>query len=290
MGAILFDSRGLVSERKEDLRKKVMRFVELKGRKPRLVAIMTENDPASELFVEKKMEFGKEIGVMVEKKDWFEKNIDDFREGLIELNEDDGVDGIFCQLPLRSDLRNRQQELLDVIGLEKDVDCLTSISLTGFEGGGDFQPAVVRAVGWILEEIKKEIEISFDDQVVVLGAKGYMGSSIVKGLKNRSYQNILEVDEGDFDLNREGIIRSKVLISCVGRPGLIKDDLVAEGMVLIDVGTRVENGRVRGDVDIESVKNKAGVVTLTPGGVGPLTVVGLFHNLLKSFDEDVSEN
>ncbi len=287
---MLFDSQDLVFKKKEDLKKKTREFVRLKGREPKLVAVMTESDSASELFVRKKMEFGKEIGVIVERKDWFEKSLDDFRKELSELSKDNGVDGIFCQLPLRSDLVNRQQEFLDVISLEKDVDCLTSVKLTEFEKGGRVEPAVVRAVGWVLEEVKKRTEISFDDQVVVLGARGYVGSLIVKGLKNRSYQNVLEVDENDFDLNREGIIGSKVLVSCVGKPGLIKDDLIAEGMVLIDVGTRVENGRVLGDIDLESVKNKAGVVTLTPGGVGPLTVVGLFHNLLEFFDEDDSKN
>ncbi len=278
---MLFDSQDLVFKKKEDLKKKTREFVRLKGREPKLVAVMTEDDSASELFVRKKMEFGKEIGVMVERKDWFEKRPDDFRKELSELSKDDGVDGIFCQLPLRSDLVNRQQELLDVISLEKDVDCLTTANLTEFEKGGRIEPAVVRAVGWVLEEIKKGTEISFDDRVVVLGARGYVGSLIVKGLKNRSYQNVLEVDEDDFDLHREGIVGSKVLVSCVGKPGLIKDDLIAEGMVLIDVGTRVENGRVLGDIDLESVKSKAGVVTLTPGGVGPLTVVGLFYNLLR---------
>lgn len=290
MGAVLFDSRDLVSKWKEDLKEKAREFLKSKGREPRLVAVMTENDSASELFVKKKMEFGKEIGVMVGKKDWFEKSIDDFRGGLSKLSEDDGVDGIFCQLPLRPDLRERQQELLDVIGSEKDVDCLTSVNLTRFEKGGGLEPAVMKAVGWTLEEIKKGIEISFDDQVVVFGAKGYMGSLIVKGLKNRSYQKILEVDEDDFDLKREGIIGSKVLISCVGKPGLIKDDLVAEGMVLIDVGTTLVGGEVKGDVDFSSVEEKAGLVTKVPGGVGPLTVVGLFYNLLEFSDGEDRKN
>jgi len=248
------------------------------GRNPVLVVIVSGNDKASELFVRKKKEFGGKIGVEVkvsDVKEWSTERLGDF---LLGLGKDGGVDGVFCQLPMGKKFLQDQKKILDLIPEDKDVDCLGRGRMGRFEEGGlDVIPSVVRAVGWVLEDFRNL-------SVGVLGAKGYMGRMMVIGLKNRGVENILKVDERDFEEKKEKLKRMGVVISCVGKPGLVTKEIIKEGAVLVDIGTAMVDGKVVGDVDFDSVFGKAKLVTAVPGGVGPLTVMALFCNLLKLLD------
>jgi methylenetetrahydrofolate dehydrogenase (NADP+)/methenyltetrahydrofolate cyclohydrolase len=182
-----------------------------------------------------------------------------------ELNKDKSVDGIMIQLPFGGE---RENEIVRMIGPKKDVD--------GLREDSPFVPATVRAVLEILS-ITSHPPLNLrggvgggDIKVVVVGASGEVGMGLMKHLVFSNY-HLVGMGKSDFDV--EKIKTADVVISCTGQAGLIKSEMVKPGVIAIDVGYP------GGDFDPE-VAGKAAFFTPVPGGVGPVTVVMLFANLV----------
>lgn len=172
------------------------------------------------------------------------------RPDMANWNADSTVDGIMIQLPYPN-----SDELIHQIDVNKDVD--------GLRDDSKYLPATVKAV----LEIMKEAGVKNGKEVVVIGNRGEVG---------RRLQRILEcqgMDKEDFDV--EVVKRAHVIVSATGVAGLISVDMVDEGVVVIDVGYP------EGDV-AQVVATKARFFTPVPGGVGPMTVVMLFENLVEA--------
>jgi len=209
--------------------------------KLKLAVILVGDDPASKIYVKKKEEVCKRIGIGFE---LFELSAEIEKEELkkeIDSIIDDGkISGIVIQLPLPK--KFDAQDILNLIPEEKNAESISP---------------VVCAIGHILEEYK----ISLKGKKVVLIGKGLLvGIPVGKWLDK---QNIL------FS-GIENIKSADVIISGAGKPNLIKKDMVKQGVIIIDVG---------GDVDPE-VSEKAGYITPLIGGIGPITVACLLENLI----------
>lgn len=239
--SVVFDGRGYAKEIEEQLIDEVKSFVEKHGRRPKLVTVMDSNNLSSVAYTKVKEKFAERIGVEFEV----------FEEPEIEKwNKDKTVDGIMIQLPYPN-----SQFLIDIIDINKDVDGLREDSL--------FLPATVCAV----VEIVKVAGVKEADKIVVVGNRGEVGKRLEKVLRANG------MDKEDFDSS--ALLGAHVAISCTGVAGLIKSDMVREGVVAIDVGYP------KGDFD-PGVAEKASFFTPVPGGVGPVTVAMLFKNLINA--------
>ncbi len=171
---------------------------------------------------------------------------------------------MLVQLPIVGAGKKETEEILGLIPLDKDVD--------GLNPSSKFVPAVVRAVEKILDEIK----VTPMNSVAVVGAKGMVGRRLVSSIKYLGFREIGEFDLGD-DLKK--LRNYWVVISATGQAGLIKPEMVRDGVVAIDLGYP------KGDFDPSAssgqvpISEKAKFFTPVPGGVGPVTVVCLYENL-----------
>lgn len=250
---MVFDGKEFAAKIEEELRQRVL----LMGKKPRLVIVWDGVSEASRVYVTKKKEMGKRIGVEVE----LEK-ISDFRFEILEKN----ADGVMVQLPMVGvDLRQ--------IPLEKDVDCVNPENLAAIERGEEtFLPATVVAVEKIMGQALIETETDLDTvKIAVVGSGGMVGKPLVARLKRFGY----EVGEFDLGSDLDKLKEFNLIISAVGKPGLIEAEYVSEGSILIDVGFP------KGDFG-EGALRKALWYTPVPGGVGPVTVVSLMENVMQA--------
>ncbi len=204
-----------------------------------------------------------------------------------KLGKDKKVSGIIVQLPLPKHLDT--QSILDLIPSCKDVDVLSSVSFAEFAlGTFPVLPPTVAAISLLLEQAKKNLE---GIQVAVVGAGRLVGLPVSLWLVQQgAVVSLIQKETKDAP---QLIRKADIVISGVGKAGLITGSMIKKGAVVIDAGTSVEGGpsarfarsgrqaKLAGDVDFKSVSKKAGYLSPVPGGVGPLTVACLFHNLFS---------
>lgn len=252
-------------------------LLKLKKRKTKklfLAVIQAGENPVSAKYVEEKRKVAKELGVgfrfinlplaISQAK---------LEEALKKTAKDRKVSGMIVQLPLSRGLN--AQKALDLIPKEKDVDVLSSASFSEFALGTlPIIPPAVTAISLLLKESKKTIEGS---RIAVVGAGRLVGLPVSLWLTQQGAEVSLIQKE---TRNAAQIIsKADIVISGVGKQGLITGKMLKKGAVVIDAGTSVEGGSTKGDIDFKSVAAKASFLTPVPGGVGPLTVACLFKNL-----------
>ena len=190
-----------------------------------------------------------------------------------KMGKDKKVSGIIVQLPLPRHFNT--QRVLDRIPKEKDVDVLSSVSFSDFALGLlPILPPTVGAISLLLKKAKKNL---VGAKVVVVGAGRLVGLPTALWLTQQG-ASVLMVQKGTRNIPQI-IAKADIVISGVGKPGLITGKMIKKGAVVIDAGTSVEGGSTKGDIDFKSVSKKAGFLSPVPGGVGPLTVACLFKNL-----------
>jgi len=247
------------------------------GRRPRLDVILVGENPASQIYVRGKENDCRECG--------FEQRTirlaaDTPQEALLStiqtLNEDPAVDGILLQLPLEG---QDEREAIRAIAPEKDVDCLHPLNIGRMSLGTPlFLPCTPSGVMELLRAY--DIPIQGKD-CVVLGRSDIVGKPMAR-LLSQADGTVTVCHSKTRDLP-DYTRRADILVSAVGKPGLVTADMVKEGAVVIDVAmNRGEDGRVCGDVDFAGVGPKASFITPVPGGVGPMTRAMLMVNVLKA--------
>lgn len=252
----ILDGKKVASERKTILKERVEAF----GKRPTLHIVQVGDLDESNLYIKKKKEFGEEIGVLV-KVLKFKENTS--QKEIISVIKEDEADGILVQLPLPKEMDKK--EILSAISERKDVDGLNS----------NRPSAVVKGISILLEEYNIVVE---NKRATVIGYSDLVGKPLERWLKDKgAFVNIC--DENTLDLVPY-TTKSDLIFTAVGKPGLIKKEHVVAGQVIVDIGTTVVSGKLYGDVSFDEVKDIAKYITPVPGGVGPLTVVGVFENLL----------
>jgi len=185
------------------------------------------------------------------------------------------VSGLIIQLPLPSHIKS--QDILNVIPLKKDIDCLSDESLGNFYTANlSILPPTVSGVSRILKEYKIKIK---GKNVVVIGSGRLTGKPLALWfIQNRATVTILDKFAKNTSFFTQ---KADILVSGVGKPNLITGKIIKRGAIVIDVGTSFRRGRLVGDADFKSCSRKASYITPVPGGVGPLTVACLIKNLVK---------
>ncbi|MEI8072648.1 MAG: bifunctional 5,10-methylenetetrahydrofolate dehydrogenase/5,10-methenyltetrahydrofolate cyclohydrolase [Candidatus Saccharibacteria bacterium] len=259
-------------------------FSKLSNRPPKLVIIGSNPDARSLVYIKAKIKRAEDIGIDTDFIDIGSKTRDEQISLVEEVNRDNSSDGIIIQLPL--DDWSDPQELIDYISKEKDVDGLTTSNQNSLLVDESlFTPATPLAVMKIIES--NNIKIA-GKTVCVVGRSKLVGKPL-KYLLESAGANVLVVHSKTKNTN-ELILKSDIVVSAAGKPGLISVGMVKENVILIDVGITEVDGKIVGDIDMNNMAEKASLISPVPGGVGPVTVVMLLSNVIKAYNRSVAHN
>jgi len=276
---LILDGRELSKKIRNGIRDEIAGYRALGLRRPGLAVILVGEDPASRIYVKNKVKACEEVGI---NSYLYELDasitLQELLEVVAELNAREEVDGILVQLPLPSHID--QREVILAINPEKDVDGFHPQNMGKLVARMEdaFVPCTPLGIDILLRHYGVELK---GREVVIVGAGFIVGRPLsLLMLWRDATVTVCHVHTKDI---AEHTLRAEVLISATGTPKLIKEHMVREGAVVVDVGISKVGGRVVGDVDFESVSKKASAITPVPGGVGPMTVTGLLLNTLKAY-------
>lgn len=272
---ILLDGTKISLSIAQELQKKVSAL----SFRPKLVIFRVGDRADSESYIKRKVDIGERIGFEVEVKN-FSKDIkqSEIEDEIKRVNQDDSVHGIIVQLPLPDHLNSN--DIINCIDEGKDADGLTKANvykLINNEKG--IVPATSRGVLTLLNAYN--IDIS-SKNIVVVGRSLLVGKSIALNLLNNDATVTIAHSKTK---NLKQITKSAdILIVAIGKPHFINKEYVSEGQVVIDIGISSSNDTITGDVDFADVKDVVGAISPVPGGVGPMTVISLFQNVLDAIE------
>ncbi|MFR7864323.1 MAG: bifunctional 5,10-methylenetetrahydrofolate dehydrogenase/5,10-methenyltetrahydrofolate cyclohydrolase, partial [Streptococcus salivarius] len=245
---------------------------------PKMVAILVGHDGGSETYVASKMKTGHELG--------FEDELIRFEDNVTEkelldtidrLNNDDSVDGFIVQLPLPKHID--EQKIIEAIDPNKDVDGFHPMN-TGnlWNGRRQMVPCTPAGIMEILREYNVELE---GKTAVIIGRSNIVGKPMAQLLLEKNATVTLTHSRTPH--LAKVCRQADVLIVAIGRAKFVTEDYVKEGAVVIDVGiNRDEEDKLCGDVDFDQVKDKVGMITPVPGGVGPMTITMLMEQTYQA--------
>ena len=289
----LIDGKAVAEELKNSMKQDVLEFKKKSGRVPHLAAILVGNNPASKAYVGNKVKSCEQVG--------FKSTLIKLDENVAEeillqeiqkLNEDPDIDGFIVQLPLPKHIDEVKVTL--AIDFKKDVDGFHPVNFGRMaQGLPCYLPATPYGITLLLDRYNIE---TAGKHVVVVGRSNIVGTpmSILLSRKSKVGDATVTLTHSRTKNLQRILLQADIIIAAIGIPGFIKEDMVRQGAVVIDVGiNRVEDeslekgSRLVGDVDFEFVKEKCSFITPVPGGVGPMTVMGLMMNTFKSATKEI---
>lgn len=275
MAAKIIDGSKIAEQLRAELKKKTAK---LKA-KPGLAVVLVGNNPASQIYVNMKEKKSLETG-FYSKKVILQEDTDE--EKLLEvidtLNQDPKIHGMLVQLPLPEGLD--EDLIIGSILPHKDADGLHPLNLGHLlKGTNRIIPATPKGVMKLLESTGVSLE---GKHAVVIGRSDLVGKPISILLQQRNC-TVTMCHSRTKDLAQYTKI-ADILIAAVGKPRMIKKDMVKKGAIVIDVGTSKVYDKLVGDVDFDEVKEVAGYITPVPKGVGPMTIACLLENTLECME------
>ncbi len=289
----LIDGKAVAEEIKNSLKQDVAEYKQKSNRVPHLAAILVGDNPASKSYVGNKVKSCDQVGF---KSTLIKLPTDVSEEELLRqiniLNDDDDVDGFIVQLPLPKHIDEVKVTL--AIDYRKDVDGFHPVNFGRMaQGLPCFLPATPYGITILLERYNIE---TAGKHVVVVGRSNIVGTpiSILLSRKSKVGDATVTLTHSRTKNLKDILLQADIIIAAIGIPKFIKEDMVRQEAVVIDVGiNRVENDAVAsgsslvGDVDFVAVKGKTSYITPVPGGVGPMTVVGLMLNTFKAATKEI---
>jgi len=276
--AHILDGRAMGAEIRAELREEIRRYVQEQGRAPGLVIVLVGSDDASGMYSKAILRVANDIGISARLEQLPAiTSSDELHALLLQLNADAGIQGIIVQMPLPRHLS--QKMVADTIAASKDIDGISPRSAGNlFLGLPSFLPSTAAAVMEILERIHIQLA---GKRVVIIGRSNVVGKPLAMMLlqKNATVTICHSRTANLADFTRQ----ADVLIAAAGRANMLTANMVRPGAVVIDVGINaLPEGGIVGDVDFASVREVAGALTPTPGGVGPLTNVMLLKQCVQA--------
>ena len=275
MSAKILDGKQIAKEYRQGLQDEV-EILKQKGYTPKLSVILVGNDGASQSYVRSKKKAAEKIGMISEvihlEEDTSEEDV---LKELERLNNDESVSGILVQVPLPQQVD--EQKVLDAIAPDKDVDGFHPINIGRLYLD---QAKLIPCTPLGVMELLKHADIELEGKnAVVIGRSHIVGQPVSKLLiQQNATVTVLHSRSQNI---HDHLKNADIIVSAVGRPGMVKKEDVKKGAVVIDVGnTPDENGKLKGDVDYDEVAEVAGAITPVPGGVGPMTITMVLNNTL----------
>ena len=278
MGTVMYGN--VVSTQiREQLQKEINEYLDKGIRKPTLAIVVAGSDDGSKSYVLSIMKACSNVGIDARKYE-FEDSVS--QETLVNtialLNKDEEIDGIIIQMPLPKHIDT--QAIIECMDPTKDVDGLTSANVAKlYMQQKGMIPCTPKAIIRMLKEYQVNLA---GEEVVVIGRSHSVGRPVAQLLVNENAtvtichsrtKNLAEVSK-----------RAKVLVVAIGKAKFVKAEWVSDGAVVVDVGVNVdENGKLCGDVEFDSILEKASLVTPVPKGVGPVTTTMLLENVIESY-------
>lgn len=245
---------------------------------PTLCVIQVGDDEASNVYINQKRKMCNDIGYnFIHEK--YDDSIteDELLKNIERFNSNDNIDAILVQMPLPSGIN--EKSIQNAVNKYKDVDGLNDSNIVDLiSGKSSLYPCTACGVISLLDKYGVILEGS---NVVIVGRSSLVGMPLFHMLENRNATVTLCHSK---TRNLQSITKNAdIIISATGVKGLIKEDMVNNNTVVVDVGITRENGKLYGDVDFDSVSKKASLITPVPGGVGPMTIASLAQNVLKAY-------
>lgn len=285
----ILDGRKVSSEIKEEIRQRVAEIVAKGGRRPHLAAVLVGHDGGSETYVASKVKACEQVG--------FASSLISFDENITEeqllqevdrLNNNPDIDGYIVQLPLPKHID--EQKVMERIDFRKDVDGFHPINVGRTSIG---LPSFLSATPQGILELLNRYHIDTNGMhAVVIGRSNIVGKPIATLLMRKAQPGNCTVTVcHSATKNMKEICQSAdLIVAALGKPEFLKEDMVKEGAVVIDVGTtrvpdstRKSGYKLTGDVDFDRVAPKCSYITPVPGGVGPMTIVSLMMNTINAY-------
>ena len=285
---IILDGKKTSFDIKDEIASEVKSITLSGDRPPHLAALIVGNDGASLTYVGSKVKACEKVG--------FDSTLLSLPESITEqelltkvneLNNDDKIDGYIVQLPLPKHIDT--QKVLMAVDPKKDVD---GFHPTNFGKMALKLPTFISATPNGIMELLKRYKVSTEGKhTVVIGRSDIVGKpiSILMGLKTNPGNSTVTLAHSRTKNIEDLIKQADIVISALGVPNFIKDYMIKDGAIIIDVGiTRVPDDSVKGykivgDVDFENVSKKSSYITPVPGGVGPMTIAMLLTNTLQAY-------
>jgi methylenetetrahydrofolate dehydrogenase (NADP+)/methenyltetrahydrofolate cyclohydrolase len=278
MSARILDGKKIAQELRAEIKQRVDRRLASGKRPPGLAVLKVGNEAASEVYVRNKREACVEAGFISFD---YDLPLDTSREKLLshidQLNSDPNVDGILVQLPLPKHID--QTIIIERINPAKDVDGFHPYNIGRLaQRIPRLRPCTPFGVMRLLQATGEALE---GKEAVVVGASNIVGRPMSLELL---LAGCTVTTCHRYTQNLPGhVARADVLVVAVGKPGMVKGDWIKPGAIVIDVGiNRLPDGKLVGDVEFESARQRAGWITPVPGGVGPMTVATLLLNTLEA--------
>ncbi len=285
----ILDGKAESAAIRAEIRQEVEQILANGGRRPSLTAILVGNNPASKTYVANKEKACADAGFTSDVIRLPEETTEEELLKIIRnINADSNIDGLIVQLPLPKHID--ENKVIATIVPEKDVDGFHPVSAGKMMLGQDtFLPATPMGIMTLLERNKIETK---GKSCVVLGRSNIVGRPMANLLSRKGYPGDCTVTmchsrtKDIAKYTRE----ADIIVAAIGIPFFVKEDMVKEGAVIIDVGinsiedaSRKSGYRLVGDVDFDNVAPKCSHITPVPGGVGPMTIASLLQNTLKAY-------
>ncbi len=274
MSAVILDGKALAAKVKERVAREAAKL----SRRPGLTVILVGENPASQVYVRNKVQDCSDCGIAC-----FDYHLpadtpeEELLQLLTELNGRADVDGILCQLPLPDHIREKR--VLETISPDKDVDAFHLYNMGRIlRGDARFLPCTPAGV----MELLHAYDISpAGKHCVVVGRSNIVGKPM--GLLLLQENGTVTICHSRTPDLKEQCLQADILVSAVGREGLITADMIRPGAVVVDVAmNRNAAGKLCGDVDFAAACERASYITPVPGGVGPMTRAMLMENTLTA--------
>jgi methylenetetrahydrofolate dehydrogenase (NADP+)/methenyltetrahydrofolate cyclohydrolase len=289
----IIDGKAVSEELKNSMKQDVLEYKQKFERVPHLAAILVGDNPASKAYVSNKVKSCDQVGfkssVIKLSEDISE---DDLITEIEKLNDDNDIDGFIVQLPLPKHINEVRVTL--AIDHKKDVDGFHPINFGRMaQGLPCYLPATPYGITMLLDRYNIE---TAGKHVVVVGRSNIVGTpiSILLSRKSKIGDATVTLTHSKTKNLHYIVQQADIVIAAIGIPGFVTADMIKDGAVVIDVGiNRVEDdqqtsgSKLVGDVDYERVSKKCSFITPVPGGVGPMTVMGLIMNTFKAAQKTI---
>jgi len=274
---IIIDGKAIAASLRETIAADAKRLSD-SGRQPGLCVIMVGDNPASDVYVRNKIAACEKTGI-----NSFEHRLPanatqgDVEQLIRSLNADDKVHGILLQLPVPEQIDS--SAMINLIAPEKDVDGLHPLNLGRLMAGlPGMIPCTPQGSLLLIKEVQKDLS---GLHAVVIGRSILFGKPMAQLLLGENF-TVTQAHSKTRDLPAN-CRSADILVAAIGRPEMIKGDWVKTGAIVIDVGiNRMDDGKLKGDVDFAAASLIARAITPVPGGVGPMTIACLLANTVKA--------
>jgi methylenetetrahydrofolate dehydrogenase (NADP+) / methenyltetrahydrofolate cyclohydrolase len=281
---ILLDGKALSIKRNLELKEKIEKIVTHNHRSPKLAIILVGNNPASLSYVKGKKRACDLVGIKHDMHH-LDENISqqDLEKLIINLNEDETVDGILLQLPISKHLDDSL--LIDMISKDKDADGFHVVNQGYlYQKKKTIYPATPKGIMTMLKAYDIKL---LGMNAVVIGRSNIVGFPVARLLMDQGATiTVCHSKTKDISMFTK---QADIIVVAAGRPHILTKDMVKKDAIVVDVGVNRVNGKLIGDADFDDLKDMCSYLTPVPGGVGPMTIHSLLENTFELYLEHIEK-